>query len=1150
MTNNASSLHVVKLLWIAIIASSFIVLAVAQQQQQQRVESAEDITSNDESHETQQRQDTGKQRPRRITLLGLDDILQLEKSGIVGLGGDNIEYEELHHTDMIDDGFYSSFVPDPSCIDDSDDSDGEQQKKKKGGDGRDCWSPPDSTVETEYVQVWDDEDEEEGTTDADESDKNKAGLETLSWGYGGNDPDEEIDDSEETKLDGDDRNSQECSVSNDIDDDNGEQLDKDDGNKASDEQCKAAPSSPDSSKEDLEEEAKDEKSKASSNNKKKKDKKSKTILVDKHWGSDENILKMRDRLRKEQNSQNNNNHNNNGNKDDNHGNSNKRPPVFLLPGLASTRLVSWKHKPCKQLSPLLSDIKMLDHVWLNMNLLIQMATIDVRCWSECMTLCRYQSDYDEAILGGAAVTRSRKRDNATTVAAAENSDIRDGGKDKQEGGINEEEEEEETAASKATSTTAIPSHGCKLRPDEGLDSISSLAPGSISSNLLVGGTNTVYAWLIQWLADNLGYDVTSIVALPYDWRLSPDKMESRDGFLTLMRKKIEAAVKSNGLPGIMVAHSMGNSVFRYFLEWLRVQMQDEAYERYVEQAEHAIATAAAASHHRGPFWRGRALYRGLMNLPGGIGGRGNNNTADDHEMLEESFAREFEPDKMDDKFDQSKGDEASSTETDPSVKKYPKLWELAKIEGDSEWIDWLGKHVWTYVGLAAPLLGAPGPLRSVLSGENMGLPFTDEEARILELSFGSTTTVHPIPTKMGFCDDPGSSKPRGHKSSKSRKEQNRNLACLDELVSGIEARANETYNPWQDYPALRLLLKDRVDYESSFPMIRVQREFCDENEKSPCGNLTNVDFSAQDVMNGNIFDQFSQIWNEENDPLGVKLEQFRDSWLKGNVPNMLESTPDRPHIKHVIMAYGTDVPTEAGYIYKKTDRKTSVGNNSTSSLDKTDEELFDGVPEMHKVIWEEKHGRIIEESIPEPSTFTESILRKKKQTRRLLNDGKDSSLWLHHSGDGTIPYISLMWAHTWLLHATRAMRSTNHTMPMLEGERISNPNNALDSIKVSHRPQGGSDWIEGYGADQPNYDFESRANIGDTGTSHPHGTKYKPKMVRFQSEGKSRSTGMEYTTTVIEAIGVEHKETTRNYDILAAAFTDVLKNLNEDYGLV
>jgi hypothetical protein len=43
---------------------------------------------------------------------------------------------------------------------------------------------------------------------------------------------------------------------------------------------------------------------------------------------------------------------------------------------------------------------------------------------------------------------------------------------------------------------------------------------------------------------------------------------------------------------------------------------------------------------------------------------------------------------------------------------------------------------------------------------------------------------------------------------------------------------------------------------------------------------------------------------------------------------------------------------------------------------------------------------------------------------------------------------------------------------------------------------------------------------------------------------------MEYTTAVIEAVGVEHKETTRNYDILAAVFTDVLKNMHDDFGLV
>lgn len=105
--------------------------------------------------------------------------------------------------------------------------------------------------------------------------------------------------------------------------------------------------------------------------------------------------------------------------------------------------------------------------------------------------------------------------------------------------------------------------GCKLRPDEGLDAISSLAPGSVTTNMLVGGKNTVYAWLTQWLADNLGYDASSIIGLPYDWRLSPDVMEKRDGFLTLTRKRIEASVASNGQPGIMVAHSVSNDYMIY-----------------------------------------------------------------------------------------------------------------------------------------------------------------------------------------------------------------------------------------------------------------------------------------------------------------------------------------------------------------------------------------------------------------------------------------------------------------------------------------------------------------------------------------------------------------------------------------------------------
>jgi hypothetical protein len=475
----------------------------------------------------------------------------------------------LHHKDLIEDGFYDPFAADPSCLDDTtstsssldtENEGGMNSEKKKNVIGVNCWHPPDSTVETQYIQVWEDDEDDEEIDGENQPSKNNdatssssAGLETLSWGYGGDDPDDSLLDDEEeidNNNDGDDRsnvdkqrhveeqrqqdggkqqqqenlngNHQECETSDDDECNNEAVIDSSDNEEAT------------TTSSDADADVAAEKDKPASK-KKKKGKKSKTILVDKHWGTDDNILKMRDRLRGSTNTKSNHRNTADGSNNNNKEEKNLRPPVFLLPGLASTRLVSWKHKPCPQ-SPLLSDIKMLDHVWLNMNLLIQMATIDVRCWSECMTLGRYQSDYDDEdndVVGSS---------NAT-VDVAESDDGGDNDKQQQQDGDE-------------TTSTTTKMHGCKLRPDEGLDSISSLAPGSISSNLLVGGTNTVYAWLIQWLADNLGYDVTSIVALPYDWRLSPDKMESRDGFLTLMRKKIEAAVESNGLPGIMVAHSV------------------------------------------------------------------------------------------------------------------------------------------------------------------------------------------------------------------------------------------------------------------------------------------------------------------------------------------------------------------------------------------------------------------------------------------------------------------------------------------------------------------------------------------------------------------------------------------------------------------
>ena len=62
-------------------------------------------------------------------------------------------------------------------------------------------------------------------------------------------------------------------------------------------------------------------------------------------------------------------------------------------------------------------------------------------------------------------------------------------------------------------------------------------------------------------------------------------MEARGWFLDLDTKRIEAAVKSNGQPGMMVARFDGEYHISVFLEWLRQRMREEGYAKYVKQAE-------------------------------------------------------------------------------------------------------------------------------------------------------------------------------------------------------------------------------------------------------------------------------------------------------------------------------------------------------------------------------------------------------------------------------------------------------------------------------------------------------------------------------------------------------------------------------------
>ena len=110
--------------------------------------------------------------------------------------------------------------------------------------------------------------------------------------------------------------------------------------------------------------------------------------------------------------------------------------------------------------------------------------------------------------------------------------------------------------------------GCISRPDEGLDAINTLSQG------LLGYFSHSMSELMQALAA-LGYDPTRLKAMPYDFRLTPDLLERRDGYFGQLKAQIELERKRLGKRAVILAHSFGCKVFAYFLEWVKRKLGDE-----------------------------------------------------------------------------------------------------------------------------------------------------------------------------------------------------------------------------------------------------------------------------------------------------------------------------------------------------------------------------------------------------------------------------------------------------------------------------------------------------------------------------------------------------------------------------------------------
>jgi hypothetical protein len=128
----------------------------------------------------------------------------------------------------------------------------------------------------------------------------------------------------------------------------------------------------------------------------------------------------------------------------------------------------------------------------------------------------------------------------------------------------------------------------------------------------------------------------------------------------------------------------------------------------------------------------------------------------------------------------------------------------------------------------------------------------------------------------------------------------------------------------------------------------------------------------------------------------------------------------------VAQAYGVDVPTEVGYLYKK-----DVDKNET------------GIPHLSTVIWENPGGKLTMEAMDPPRGGIADVFVKKPRQKqlnvtvpearlqhcggesRIINCCKVLGFLLSSTAfvsvpDGSVPYLSLAWAHTVCTRETSA----------------------------------------------------------------------------------------------------------------------------------
>ena len=150
----------------------------------------------------------------------------------------------------------------------------------------------------------------------------------------------------------------------------------------------------------------------------------------------------------------------------------------------------------------------------------------------------------------------------------------------------------------------------------------------------------------------------------------------------------------------------------------------------------------------------------------------------------------------------------------------------------------------------------------------------------------------PVSSKTGFCDDWEASEwdSDGSLHTGDEELEDKRLACLDDIMNDIEL-SRISIDPWENFPALKMLLRERVDWDVGKPMIRIDMDICQRgNSKGPCKTNSSQFVGPKDVQSGEVFNIFNGLWREENEPLLIKRHQLRESYWDTKIPNILNRT--------------------------------------------------------------------------------------------------------------------------------------------------------------------------------------------------------------------------------------------------------------------